>query len=118
MIVPPSLAVLLMMAAVDGGAMAGTNKMNGGERERERLVGGWKGRELFKRHLGLAFSQQKHVKSGAVACDVEMFSETKLREEAEPKAKVTTSQAVDREYVEYNSPKMVFIVEACDDLGG
>ncbi|KVI11257.1 Light regulated Lir1 [Cynara cardunculus var. scolymus] len=40
---------------------------------------------------------------GGIACDVEMFSETKLREEAKPKAKVTTSQAVDREYVEYNS---------------
>ncbi|KAI3720469.1 hypothetical protein L6452_21387 [Arctium lappa] len=55
---------------------------------------------------------------GGVACDVEMFPETKLKEAAEPKPKLTTAQTVDREYVEYNSPKTVFIAEACDDLGG
>lgn len=41
---------------------------------------------------------------GGVACDVEMFPETKLKE-VEPNPKITTtttsSQTVDREYVEY-----------------
>ena len=62
---------------------------------------------------------------GGVACDVEMFPETKLRLREEPPkaAKVgpgpgPTSETVDREYLEYNSPKTVFIAEACDDLGG
>nr|XP_043624100.1 light-regulated protein 1, chloroplastic [Erigeron canadensis] len=59
---------------------------------------------------------------GGVACDVDMFPETKLRDEpSKPKPKTKTSSSsssVDREYLEYNSPKTVFISEACDDLGG
>ncbi|KAJ0638077.1 putative light regulated Lir1 [Helianthus annuus] len=48
---------------------------------------------------------------GGVACDVEMFPETKPKEAntASSKHKVTTT---DREYLQ------VFIAEACDDLGG
>ncbi|KAF5757604.1 putative light regulated Lir1 [Helianthus annuus] len=54
---------------------------------------------------------------GGVACDVEMFPETKPKEAntASSKHKVTTT---DREYLQYDSPKTVFIAEACDDLGG
>ncbi|KAI3682237.1 hypothetical protein L2E82_50011 [Cichorium intybus] len=55
---------------------------------------------------------------GGVACDVEMFPETKIKQEPKPKVASPTSQPVDREYLEYNSPKTVFIAEACDDLGG
>ncbi|KAM0003785.1 putative light regulated Lir1 [Helianthus debilis subsp. tardiflorus] len=47
---------------------------------------------------------------GGVACDVEMFPETKLKEAntASSKHKVTTtsnSQTLDREYLQYDSPK-------------
>ncbi|KAI3818062.1 hypothetical protein L1987_11864 [Smallanthus sonchifolius] len=56
---------------------------------------------------------------GGVACDVEMFPETKLKEEPKPASNhKATSQAVDREYLQYDNPKTVFIAEACDDLGG
>ncbi|KAJ0430966.1 putative light regulated Lir1 [Helianthus annuus] len=60
---------------------------------------------------------------GGVACDVETFPETKPKEAntASSKQKVTTtinSQTLDREYLQYDSPKTVFIAEACDDLGG
>lgn len=30
----------------------------------------------------------------------------------------TVSESVDREYLDYNQPKTVFLAEACDDLGG
>ncbi|KAI7727278.1 hypothetical protein M8C21_026939 [Ambrosia artemisiifolia] len=57
---------------------------------------------------------------GGVACDVEMFPETKLKQEPTNTSddKATSSQAVDREYLKYEDPKTVFIAEACDDLGG
>ncbi|KAJ9563933.1 hypothetical protein OSB04_009093 [Centaurea solstitialis] len=56
---------------------------------------------------------------GGVACDVEMFPETKLIKQQPPSKDSNTKEAVvDREYLEYNSPKTVFIAEACDDLGG
>lgn len=43
---------------------------------------------------------------GGVTCDVEMFPETKLKqEEEEAKVKVTSQTGVDREYLQYDSPK-------------
>ncbi|CAI9278139.1 unnamed protein product [Lactuca saligna] len=55
---------------------------------------------------------------GGDACDVEMFPETKIKQQPDPKLDPPTSEQVDREYLEYNSPNTVFIAEACDDLGG
>ncbi|XP_076925019.1 light-regulated protein, chloroplastic [Bidens hawaiensis] len=55
---------------------------------------------------------------GGVACDVEMFPETKLKQEPKSNDKVVNTQTVDREYLQYDNPKTVFIAEACDDLGG
>ncbi|XP_022991991.1 light-regulated protein, chloroplastic-like [Cucurbita maxima] len=53
---------------------------------------------------------------GGEACDVEMYPEVKLKPEAKKGGSV--SEAVDREYLQYDSPKTVFPAEACDDLGG
>ncbi|OMO85014.1 Light regulated Lir1 [Corchorus olitorius] len=56
---------------------------------------------------------------GGEACDVEMYPEVKLKEEAQTNYKAkTASEQVDREYLDYDSPKTVFLGEACDDLGG
>ncbi|GLT48066.1 hypothetical protein SLA2020_217080 [Shorea laevis] len=55
---------------------------------------------------------------GGEACDVEMYPEVKPKSESESTKTRTTSELYDREYVEYNSPKTVFLDEACDDLGG
>ncbi|MBA0698016.1 hypothetical protein Goari_021528 [Gossypium aridum] len=56
---------------------------------------------------------------GGEACDVEMFPEVKLKpDQTQSNKGKTGSEQVDREYLEYNSPKTVFIGEACDDLGG
>ncbi|KAM3249709.1 Light-regulated protein [Capsicum chinense] len=54
---------------------------------------------------------------GGEACDVEMYPETKPKS-AENTTKTQVSESVDREYLEYNEPKTVFLGEACDDLGG
>ncbi|KAJ9709998.1 hypothetical protein PVL29_001462 [Vitis rotundifolia] len=55
---------------------------------------------------------------GGEACDAEMYPEVKLKaEDGNPPARSAT-EGVDREYLEYNSPKTVFPGEACDDLGG
>lgn len=53
---------------------------------------------------------------GGEACDVEMYPEVKLKPEAKKGGSVT--EPVDREYLQYDSPKTVFPAEACDDLGG
>ncbi|KAJ1425216.1 Light regulated Lir1 [Sesbania bispinosa] len=55
---------------------------------------------------------------GGDACDVEMFPEAKLIKTDGRNIKVTTRELVDREYLDYNDPKTVFLEEACDDLGG
>ncbi|XP_022762539.1 light-regulated protein-like [Durio zibethinus] len=56
---------------------------------------------------------------GGEACDVVMYPEVKLKPEAEISSKdKTASEQIDREYLEYNSSKTVFLEEACDDLGG
>ncbi|KAJ4720323.1 Light-regulated protein [Melia azedarach] len=54
---------------------------------------------------------------GGEACDVEMYPEVKLQTEIQNKA-MSSAELIDREYLEYNSPKTVFLGEACDDLGG
>ncbi|XP_022148909.1 light-regulated protein-like [Momordica charantia] len=53
---------------------------------------------------------------GGEACDVEMYPEVKLKPETKKGSSV--SEPVDREYLQYDSPKTVFPGEACDDLGG
>ncbi|EOX99635.1 hypothetical protein QUC31_014559 [Theobroma cacao] len=56
---------------------------------------------------------------GGEACDVEMYPEVKLEQpEAQGTKAMADSEQIDREYLEYNSPKTVFLGEACDDLGG
>ncbi|KAF2307409.1 hypothetical protein GH714_026952 [Hevea brasiliensis] len=54
---------------------------------------------------------------GGEACDVEMYPEVKLKSIATSTTSTTTEQ-IDTEYLDYNSPKTVFLEEACDDLGG
>lgn len=41
---------------------------------------------------------------GGEACDVEMYPEVKLQTEIQNKA-MSSAELVDREYLEYNSPK-------------
>ncbi|XP_030539583.2 light-regulated protein, chloroplastic [Rhodamnia argentea] len=55
---------------------------------------------------------------GGEACNVEMYPEVKLKPEPRSTNPTTSSELVDREYYEYDSPKTVFLGEACDDLGG
>ncbi|KAA8529999.1 hypothetical protein F0562_034397 [Nyssa sinensis] len=55
---------------------------------------------------------------GGEACDADMYPEVKLNQEGKSNIPKTASEKVDREYLEYNSPKTVFPAEACDDLGG
>ncbi|KAJ4888303.1 CCR-like [Raphanus sativus] len=51
------------------------------------------------------------------ACSADIYPEVKL--ETKPiSPPVTSSENVDREYLEYNTPKTVFVAEACVDLGG
>ncbi|EEF50113.1 light-regulated protein, chloroplastic [Ricinus communis] len=56
---------------------------------------------------------------GGEVCDVDMYPEVKLKPEAESTtAASTATEHIDREYLQYDSPKTVFLEEACDDLGG
>ncbi|XVF66720.1 hypothetical protein PTKIN_Ptkin10aG0060200 [Pterospermum kingtungense] len=55
---------------------------------------------------------------GGEACDVEMYPEVKLKPQAQSTEPKTASEQIEREYLDYNSPKTVFLEEACDDLGG
>ncbi|CAN6676487.1 unnamed protein product [Malus baccata var. baccata] len=56
---------------------------------------------------------------GGEACDAEMYPEVKLKpEEGRSSTARTVSEQLDRDYLEYDSPKTVFPGEACDDLGG
>ncbi|KAL3731131.1 hypothetical protein ACJRO7_028063 [Eucalyptus globulus] len=55
---------------------------------------------------------------GGEACNVEMYPEVKLKPEPRSGKPRTSSEPVDREYYEYDSPNTVFLGEACDDLGG
>ncbi|KFK33595.1 hypothetical protein AALP_AA5G034300 [Arabis alpina] len=51
------------------------------------------------------------------ACSADIYPEVKLETKPVSRPPVA-SEPVDREYLEYNSPKTVFLEEACDDLGG
>ena len=42
---------------------------------------------------------------GGEACDVEMYPEVKLKPEAKSNKDMIASEQIDREYLEYNSPK-------------
>ncbi|KAL3511501.1 hypothetical protein ACH5RR_030902 [Cinchona calisaya] len=56
---------------------------------------------------------------GGEACDVEMYPEVKLNQGLpNEKPPTASSEQVEREYLEYNSPKTVFPGDACDELGG
>nr|GME09168.1 light-regulated protein-like [Ipomoea batatas] len=55
---------------------------------------------------------------GGDACNVEMYPEVKLNSAPRNNMPRTALERVEREYLEYNDPKTVFLGEACDDLGG
>ncbi|KAL5793495.1 hypothetical protein ACOSP7_002089 [Xanthoceras sorbifolium] len=55
---------------------------------------------------------------GGEACLADMYPEVKIKPDARNDAAIIASEAVDREYFEYNEAKKVFKGEACDDLGG
>lgn len=56
---------------------------------------------------------------GGEACNVEMYPEAKLTPDLKSsQTRIVSEETVDREYLDYNSPKTVFPGEACDDLGG
>ncbi|KAK1365581.1 light-regulated protein-like [Heracleum sosnowskyi] len=56
---------------------------------------------------------------GGEACDVEMYPEAKLTPDLKSsQPQIVSEEMVDREYLDYNTPKTVFPGEACDDLGG
>ncbi|KAF8052268.1 hypothetical protein N665_1579s0006 [Sinapis alba] len=50
------------------------------------------------------------------ACSADIYPEVKL--ETKPVSRPVASEPVDRDYLDYNNPKTVFVEEACDDLGG
>ena len=54
---------------------------------------------------------------GGDACLAEMYPEARLQPEARNE-RARASEAIEREYFEYNESKTVFKAEACDDLGG
>ncbi|KAB2002507.1 hypothetical protein ES319_D11G071000v1 [Gossypium barbadense] len=55
---------------------------------------------------------------GGDACRADIYPEVKLQPEARNNSPRTTTELMDREYLEYNDAKTVFCAEACDDLGG
>ncbi|KAI8541258.1 hypothetical protein RHMOL_Rhmol08G0047600 [Rhododendron molle] len=55
---------------------------------------------------------------GGEACAAEMYPEVELKPEARSNITKSTSESIDREYLEYTSPKTVLPGEACDVLGG
>ncbi|KAL5797285.1 hypothetical protein ACOSQ2_002105 [Xanthoceras sorbifolium] len=55
---------------------------------------------------------------GGEACLADMYPEVKIKPDARNDAARIASEAIDREYFEYNEAKTVFKGEACDDLGG
>ncbi|KAL8121451.1 light-regulated protein, chloroplastic [Apium graveolens] len=56
---------------------------------------------------------------GGEACDVEIYPEAKLIPDFKSsQTRIVSEETVDREYLDYNTPKTVFPGEACDDLGG
>ncbi|KAK7268150.1 hypothetical protein RIF29_20837 [Crotalaria pallida] len=55
---------------------------------------------------------------GGEACLADIYPEVRLQPEARSDTPRVTSDNVERDYLEYDDPKTVFIGEACDDLGG
>ncbi|MED6171637.1 hypothetical protein PIB30_042462 [Stylosanthes scabra] len=55
---------------------------------------------------------------GGEACLAEMYPEVRIQPEARKDEPRVALESVDREYLEYNDPKTVFLGEACDELGG
>ncbi|KAH7851037.1 hypothetical protein Vadar_006457 [Vaccinium darrowii] len=55
---------------------------------------------------------------GGEACVAEMYPEVKLKREARNNKAQIAAESIDREYIEYTSPKTVLPGEACDVLGG
>ncbi|KAK0591063.1 hypothetical protein LWI29_035176 [Acer saccharum] len=55
---------------------------------------------------------------GGEACLADMYPEAKIEPEARNDAARIASEAIDREYFEYNEAETVFKGEACDNLGG
>ncbi|XP_058179921.1 light-regulated protein, chloroplastic [Rhododendron vialii] len=55
---------------------------------------------------------------GGEACDAEMYPEVEFKPEARSNIAKSASESIEREYLEYTSPKTVLPGEACDVLGG
>ncbi|KAK0592648.1 hypothetical protein LWI29_022933 [Acer saccharum] len=55
---------------------------------------------------------------GGDACDADMYPEVKLKPDTESEKVKTSSELIEREYLDYDGSKTVFPGEACDDLGG
>jgi hypothetical protein len=55
---------------------------------------------------------------GGEACAAEMYPEVKLKPEARSNNAQIAAESIEREYIEYTSPKTVLPGEACDVLGG
>ncbi|KAL5581459.1 hypothetical protein UlMin_013901 [Ulmus minor] len=55
---------------------------------------------------------------GGEACWADMLPEAKLQPQAHKGVSRTTTENVDREYLEYTEEKTVFRRDACDELGG
>ncbi|KAK3183894.1 hypothetical protein Dsin_031180 [Dipteronia sinensis] len=55
---------------------------------------------------------------GGEACLADMYPEAKIKPEAKNDAARIASEAIDREYLEYNEAETVFKGDACDNLGG
>ncbi|CAI9758514.1 unnamed protein product [Fraxinus pennsylvanica] len=55
---------------------------------------------------------------GGDSCIADIYPEVKLRPEAKSNMPKTSSEPVDREYIDYTDPRTVLLGEACDILGG
>jgi len=55
---------------------------------------------------------------GGEACVAEMYPEVKLKPEARSNKAQIAAESIEREYIEYTSPKTVLPGDACDVLGG
>ncbi|PPR93342.1 hypothetical protein GOBAR_AA27339 [Gossypium barbadense] len=62
--------------------------------------------------------QQRRVRQSVEMHAGQTYPEVKLQPEARNNSPRTTTELMDREYLEYNDAKTVFCAEACDDLGG
>ena len=60
---------------------------------------------IYVSSLNKAFPAEACATVGGVACDVDMFPETKIKKQLNSKRDSPTPQPIDREYLEYNNPK-------------